>query len=140
MPNVMAALPNIGGTLCSTQQSLAERPLPQCRALTLPRRETVEISWAPNSPANESQPLGPKFTILLRHMGEILLFMAGLCNRAGHYIFALWFLSSFMVALCNRETIYIFMLFLLLSSFLFPRLISAVGDWMSAILPHMVWP
>jgi len=25
------------------------------------------------------------------------------------------------------------------SSF-FPRLISAVGDWMSAILPHMVWP
>ena len=28
------------------------------------------------------------------------------------------------------------MLFLL---FLFPRLISAVGDWMSAILPHMVW-
>ena len=22
----------------------------------------------------------------------------------------------------------------------FPRLISAVGDWMSTILPHMVWP
>jgi len=35
------------------------------------------------------------------------------------------------------QTIYIFILFL---SFLFPRLISAVGDWMSAILPHMVWP
>jgi len=32
------------------------------------------------------------------------------------------------------------MLFLLPSSFLFPRLLSAVGDWMSAILPHMVWP
>ena len=28
--------------------------------------------------------------------------------------------------------------FLLLLSF--PRLISVVGDWMSAILPHMVWP
>ena len=29
------------------------------------------------------------------------------------------------------------------SSFLFlsfPRLISAVADWMSAILPHMMWP
>jgi len=26
-----------------------------------------------------------------------------------------------------------------LSSF-FPRLISAVADWMFAILPHMVWP
>jgi len=30
--------------------------------------------------------------------------------------------------------------FFLLSSFLFPRLISVVADWMSAILPHMVWP
>jgi len=28
-----------------------------------------------------------------------------------------------------------------LSSFcFFPRLISAVGNWMSTILPHMVWP
>jgi len=24
--------------------------------------------------------------------------------------------------------------------FLFPRLISAAGYWMSTILPHMVWP
>jgi len=24
--------------------------------------------------------------------------------------------------------------------FFFPRLISAVGDWMSTILLHMVWP
>jgi len=24
--------------------------------------------------------------------------------------------------------------------FFFPRLISAVGDWMSTVLPHMVWP
>jgi len=47
--------------------------------------------------------------------------MAALCNRAGHYIFALWFLSLF------------------LSSFL-PRLISTAADWMSTILPHMVWP
>jgi len=30
--------------------------------------------------------------------------------------------------------------FCLLSSSFFPRLISAVGDWMSTILPHMVWP
>jgi len=37
--------------------------------------------------------------------------------RADHYIFALWFLSFFF----------------------FPRLISAVGDLMSTILPHMVW-
>jgi len=52
--------------------------------------------------------------------------MAALWNRASHYIFALWFLLSFY-------------LFLLSLSF-FPRLISTVADWMSAILPHMVWP
>ena len=48
-----------------------------------------------------------------------------------------------MVALWNRADHYIFMLFLLSSFFflfLFPRLISAVRDWMSTILPHMVWP
>jgi len=37
-------------------------------------------------------------------------------NKAGHYIFALWFVSTF-----------------------FPRLFSAVGDWMSTILPDMMW-
>ena len=47
--------------------------------------------------------------------------MVALCNRAGHYIFALWLLSIFL-------------------SFFFLCLISAAGDWMSAILPHMVWP
>ena len=30
--------------------------------------------------------------------------------------------------------------FFLLLFFFFPRLISAAADWMSAILPHMVWP
>jgi len=65
------------------------------------------------------------------------LFMTALWNRAGHYIF--------MVALCNRADHYIFILFLLLLLLLlllsfFPRLISAVGDWMSTILWHMVWP
>jgi len=46
------------------------------------------------------------------------LLMAALCNRADHYIFALWFLSSIF----------------------FPRLISAATDWMSTILLHMTWP
>ena len=41
-------------------------------------------------------------------------------------------------ALCNRaEHIYFFPV---VCSFFFPRLISAVGYWMSAILPDMVWP
>jgi len=39
------------------------------------------------------------------------------------------------------QAIYIFILsFILLLLFFFPRLISAVADWMSTILPHMVWP
>jgi len=40
MPNVMAALPNIGGALCSTPQSLADAHYYRCRAVTLPTRET----------------------------------------------------------------------------------------------------
>jgi len=42
MPNVMAALPNIGGALCSTQQ-FGGLPLLKCRAVKLPRRKPVEI-------------------------------------------------------------------------------------------------
>jgi len=93
------------------------------------------------------------FTVLImaalhsrcRHYIFVRILMVTLCNRADHYIFMLWacgyfYLSFFMVALCNRADHYNFILFLLLSSFLFPRLISAVGDWMSTILPHMVWP
>jgi len=37
MPNVMAALLNIGGALCSTPQSLADA---EGRAVTLSRRQT----------------------------------------------------------------------------------------------------
>ena len=63
--------------------------------------------------------------IFVRHVTCFSVIMVALWNRADHYIFALWFL-------------------LLLSSVFylsfFPRLISAVADWMSAILPHMVWP
>jgi len=45
-----------------------------------------------------------------------------------------------MVALWNRTDHYIFALWFLLLSIFFPALISAVADWISAILPHMVWP
>ena len=39
MPNVMVALPNTGGALCSMPQ-FGWRPLLECRAVTLPRRQT----------------------------------------------------------------------------------------------------
>jgi len=54
-------------------------------------------------------------------LGPRLFIMVALCHRADHYIFALWLLSIYI-------------------SIFFPRLISAAGDWMSTILPHMVWP
>jgi len=46
------------------------------------------------------------------------VFMVAICNTADHYIFALSFLSIFF----------------------FPRLISAVGDWVFTIFPHTVCP
>jgi len=51
-------------------------------------------------------------TIIFTSCGFFFL-MAALCSRCGHYV-----LSCF---------------------FFFPRLISAVADWMSTILWHMVW-
>jgi len=59
----------------------------------------------------------PTVKIETRHPVEVI--MAALRSRCGHYIFALWFLLSIFLS--------------------FPRLISAVADWMSVILAHMVW-
>jgi len=42
MPNMMVALPNIGGALYSTPQSVWLMPTTTCHAVTPPRRET---SW-----------------------------------------------------------------------------------------------
>jgi len=45
-----------------------------------------------------------------------------------------------MVALCNRGPLYFCPVVSIFYLLFFPRLISAVGDWMSTILPHMVCP
>jgi len=79
----------------------------------------TEGRWAPAyTPARSMTPF--TFTLTSKHAPSLssCLIMAALWNRGGHYIFVLWFL---------------------LSSF-FPRLFSAVADWMSTILPHMMWP
>jgi len=56
MPNMMTALPNIGGALCSTPQ-FGWRSLLECRALTLPRRKTRwNLLGCPKLP-NRSLPL-----------------------------------------------------------------------------------
>ena len=60
-------------------------------------------------------------------------------SRCGHYILLLFLLSFFMAALYEiGQDIYIFIRCFFFF-FLFPHLISVVGDWMSTMLPHIVW-
>jgi len=54
------------------------------------------------------------------HSTECVIVTAVLSSRCGYYILP----SGYYLP----------------SSVFFPRLISAVADWMSTILPHMVWP
>jgi len=59
MPNVMAALPNIGGALCKlcSRPQFGWRPLLECCAVTLPRCKTCwNMQGCPKLP-NRSQPL-----------------------------------------------------------------------------------
>jgi len=66
MPNVMAALPNIGGALCSTPQSLADANAAKTlNPLKLPGVSPTNVTI---SAASE-----PNFTILWGHVEEILL-------------------------------------------------------------------
>ena len=68
----------------------------------------------------ECQLLKLNFKAVSSILAVVVFYGLALWNRADHYIFIL----SFVV---------------LLLSF-FPRLTSAAAHWMSAILPHMVWP
>ena len=67
MPNVMAALLNIGGALFNAAK-LGWRPLPECRAVTVPRRETRwNLQGCPKLP-NRSQPLVGRSSPYYEHM------------------------------------------------------------------------
>jgi len=55
MPNVMLALPNVGGALCSTPQNVGA-------ALRCQDAKAVEISWAARPISAASR---PKFILLL---------------------------------------------------------------------------
>ena len=63
MPNVMAALPNIGGTLCSTPQSLADAHytrVPCSNAAK--RRNPLKIAGVPQTTAPISAARGPNLS------------------------------------------------------------------------------
>jgi len=68
MPNVMVALPNTGGVLCSTPQSLAD-----AHYLTAKMRKPLKFAGVPQTGKQISAASGPKFTILWAHVEDILL-------------------------------------------------------------------
>ena len=74
MPNVMVALLNIGGALCSTPQSLPDVHYYMPSSNAAKTRKPLKLAGVPQSPETISAASAPKFTILWAHMEEILLF------------------------------------------------------------------
>jgi len=76
IPNVMAALPNIGGALCSTPQTLADAHYwssgVPCSNATKTRKP-LKFAGVPQTTGRISAASRPKFTILWKHVDEILL-------------------------------------------------------------------
>ena len=73
MPNVMVALPNIGGALCSTPQSLADAHYYIPCSNAAKTRKPLKVAGVPQTPETISAARGPKFTILWSRVEEILL-------------------------------------------------------------------
>ena len=74
MPNVMAALPNTGGVLCSTPQSLADATTRVPRTNAAKRQNLLKFAGVPQTRQQISAASGAKLTILWEHVGEKLLF------------------------------------------------------------------
>ena len=73
MPNLMVALPNIGGALCSTPQSLPDAHC-QMPCSNAPKTQNpLKFVGVPQTPKPISAVSGPKFTILPGHVQEVLL-------------------------------------------------------------------
>jgi len=64
MPNVMAALPNIGGILCSTPQSLADATTRVPCSNAAKTRNPLKFAGVPQTNETISAAGGPKFAIL----------------------------------------------------------------------------
>jgi len=64
IPNVMAALPNVGGALCSTPQSLADAHYYMACSNAAKTRHQLKFEGVPQNTGRISAATGPKFTIL----------------------------------------------------------------------------
>jgi len=73
MPNVMAALPNIGGALCSTPQSVLTPTTRVPCSNAVKTRNPLKLAGVPQTTGSFSAASGPKFTILWGHVEEILM-------------------------------------------------------------------
>jgi len=73
MPNVMAALPNTLGALCSTPQSLADAQYYNACSNAAKTRNRLKFAGVPQTPEPISAVSGPNFTILSGHVEEVLL-------------------------------------------------------------------
>ena len=73
MPNVMVALPNIGGALCSTPQSLADAHYLTAVSNAAKTRKPLKLAGVPQTTGSISAASRRKFTILWGHLEEILL-------------------------------------------------------------------
>jgi len=71
MPNVMVALPNIGGALCSMPQSLADSGMPCSN--TAKTWNPLKFAGVPQTTGSISDASAPKFAILWGHVEVILL-------------------------------------------------------------------
>jgi len=73
MPNPMVALPNTGGALYSTPQSVADAHYYMPCSNAAKTRNQLKCGWVPQSNETISAASGPKFTILWGHLEDILL-------------------------------------------------------------------
>jgi len=75
MPNVMVALPNIGGAPYSTPQSLADAHYYMPCSNAAKTRNQLKFAGVPQTNEKISAGSGPKFTILWGHLEDILLLL-----------------------------------------------------------------
>ena len=73
MPNLMVALTNIGGALCSTPQSLADAHYYMPCSNAAKTQNPLKFAGVPQTPEPISAVSGPKFTILSGHVEEVLV-------------------------------------------------------------------
>jgi len=73
MPNVMVALPNIGGALYSRPHSLADAHYYMPCSNAAKMRKQLKFGGVPQTNKTISAASGPKFTILWGHLEDILL-------------------------------------------------------------------